>query len=124
MNKKLLYIPPISHLYNLPNFIKNNKISLTTKMSVLFENIFLYFFAGVMSGVSSLSINLFIIVLLLALLSTPFEWKIINFIKTKIKKSLTNWENFNNKKSYYFLQYQLMGYIVIGYMIGRLIILL
>ncbi len=116
--KKIFYIPPVSHLYNLPKFIKDSKINRTTKLSVVFENVFLYLFAGLISGVSGLKIWLFLGIVLFAFLLSPFEWQMINFVRTKIKKSITNWENFTTKESYYFLQFQLMGYIVIGYIIG------
>lgn len=123
MNKKLLYIPPINHLYSLPKFIKNDKISKRTKASVVFENVFLYVFVGLLFGFSKINVLIFFIVVLFALLLSPLEWKLIKLVKTKIKKSITNWENFANKESYYFLQYQLMGYMVIGYFLALAIIL-
>ena len=122
MNKKLLYIPPISHLYNLPKFIKDNKISITTKASVMFENVFLYLFAGLFFGFSKIGLGLFSLIVLFAFLLSPFEWQLITAIKIRIKKSITNWENFASKESYYFLQYQLMGYIIIGYILGIVIV--
>jgi hypothetical protein len=120
--KKIFYIPPITHLYNLPKFIKDEKISTATKISVVFENVFLYLFAGIISGISGLKIWMFFTILLFAFLLSPFEWELIKFVRKRIKNSITNWENFIDKESYYFLQFQLMGYVVLGYIISTILI--
>lgn len=123
MNKKLFLIPPTKHLYYLPKFIKDENVSSSTKVSVIFENIILYVLVGLIAGVTNVGFWMFLSVLVFAFLLSPLEWRIIKVTKSKVKKSITNWENFESKKSYYSLQYQLMGYVVIGYIIGIILVL-
>lgn len=121
MKDKLLLIAPFCHLYYLPSLIKNNDVKTSTKVSVIFENVILYFLGGAIAGFEHFSFLMLLVIVVMAFLLSPLEWKIIKVIRTKAGKTITNWERMANKKAYYFLQYQLLGYILIGYLIGTLI---
>ena len=115
---KIFYIPPFAHLYNLPKFVKNKNISNITKISVITENVLLYLLVGIISGIYEVKLQTLIAISIFALMLSPVEWVFIKFIKNKINESITNWKNFYSKETYYFLQYQLFGYVFIGYFIG------
>jgi len=123
MKKFLLYIPPIAHLNGLKNFLLNENISTITKLSVLFENVFLYSIVGALFYIGNISfIEMFILVLLIFLIFSPLEYVLIKKVnKTKLN-IITNWGNFKSFKHYFINQYQVCGYIFIGYIFAMILI--
>ena len=122
MKKILLYIPPLAHLSGFKNFILDKNIKLTTKFSIFAENILLYFFAGALFYIGKISfLEMFLIVLLVFLVASPFEYKLIERLnKTKLN-TFTNWNNFNSFNNYFINQYQVCGYIFIGYILAMIL---
>jgi len=123
MKNFLLYIPPLAHLKGLKNFLINENISTTTKLSVLLENVFLYSIVGALFYIGNISfIEMFILVLLIFLIFSPLEYALIKKLnKTKLN-IITNWESFKSFKHYFINQYQVCGYIFIGYILAMLLI--
>jgi len=123
MKNFLLYIPPIAHLNGLKNFLLNENISTITKLSVLFENVFLYTIVGALFYIGNISfIEMFILVLLIFLIFSPLEYVLIKKLnKTKLN-IITNWVSFKSFKHYFINQYQVCGYIFIGYILAMILI--
>jgi len=123
MKNFLLYIPPLAHLKGLKNFLVNKNVSTMTKLSVLLENVFLYSIAGALFYIGNISFTeMFILVLLIFLIFSPFEYTLIKKLnKTKLN-TITNWVSFKSFKHYFINQYQVCGYIFIGYILAMILI--
>jgi|GEM_PF-3267246 len=123
MKNFLLYVPPLAHLKGLKNFLLNENISTITKVSVLFENVFLYSIIGALFYLGNISfIEMVILVLLIVLIFSPFEYVLIKKLNKTNLNILTNWGSFKSFKHYFINQYQVCGYIFIGYILAMILI--
>lgn len=117
----LKYVPPFFHLVNIKHFLKSD-VSFATKVTTVFENIILYFLAGIIIFIEHISLlYAFIIIAGSFLVLAPIEWRIIKRVNKRNIGKLTNWNKFVKKEQYYFLQYQLTGYIAAGYIFAFII---
>ena len=123
MKKFLLFIPPLAHLLGFKDFLFDKNINLITKFSVFTENIFLYFLAGMLFYFGRISfIEMLAIVVSTLLVLSPLEYAIIKKLNKAKLNIVTNWGSFKSFKHYFINQYQVCGYIFIGYILAMILI--
>jgi len=123
MKKVLLYIPPLAHLLGFKKFMSDKSISLMTKTSIFAENMLLYTIVGALFYIGKIPfVEMFLIVMLIFLIVSPFEYELIKKLnKTKLN-IITNWNTFKSFNHYFFNQYQVCGYIFIGYILAMILL--